>query len=139
MKIEKAAIIEQSFGSPKIPKGAFYSRFWLLSHHLLRPFSFFLSDGATVAKSTTQTSVYGWSIPPFSYMHINTVDTYSTLFRMPHKKPTRSLVTTIYPEGVKNAAAGCNPMNFRRGVQAAVDCVVDYLSKHVKTLRRLPR
>jgi len=44
------------------------------------------------------------------------------------------LARAIYAEGVKNVAAGCNPMDLRRGSQAAVDRVVDFLSKHTKTI-----
>ena len=44
------------------------------------------------------------------------------------------LARAIYSEGVKNVAAGCNPMDLRRGAQAAVDRVVDFLSKHTKTI-----
>jgi chaperonin GroEL len=44
------------------------------------------------------------------------------------------LAHAIYSEGIKNIAAGCNPMDLRRGAQAAVDRVVDYLSKHAKTV-----
>jgi chaperonin GroEL len=34
------------------------------------------------------------------------------------------LARSIYSEGVKNVAAGCNPMDLRRGSQAAVERVV---------------
>jgi chaperonin GroEL len=44
------------------------------------------------------------------------------------------LASDIYSEGVKNVAAGCNPMDLRRGSQAAVDRVVDFLSTHTKTI-----
>jgi len=44
------------------------------------------------------------------------------------------LARAIYSEGVKNVAAGCNPMDLRRGSQAAVDRVVEYLSAHTKTI-----
>lgn len=38
----------------------------------------------------------------------------------------------IFSETVKNVAAGCNPMDLRRGIQAAVDAVVDYLQSNKK-------
>uniref|UniRef100_A0A8H7XUA5 Heat shock protein 60 n=1 Tax=Psilocybe cubensis TaxID=181762 RepID=A0A8H7XUA5_PSICU len=44
------------------------------------------------------------------------------------------LARAIYSEGVKNVAAGCNPMDLRRGSQAAVDRVVSFLSAHAKTI-----
>jgi len=44
------------------------------------------------------------------------------------------LARAIYSEGVKNVAAGCNPMDLRRGSQAAVDRVVEFLSKNTKTI-----
>jgi len=44
------------------------------------------------------------------------------------------LAHAIYAEGVKNVAAGCNPMDLRRGSQAAVERVVEFLSKNTKTI-----
>ena len=44
------------------------------------------------------------------------------------------LTRAIYAEGVKNVAAGCNPMDLRRGAQAAVEKVVAYLTAHTKTI-----
>ncbi|GMM32388.1 chaperone ATPase [Martiniozyma asiatica (nom. inval.)] len=38
----------------------------------------------------------------------------------------------IFTESVKNVAAGCNPMDLRRGSQAAVEAVVNYLAKNKK-------
>ena len=38
------------------------------------------------------------------------------------------LARAIYSEGVKNVAAGCNPMDLRRDSQAAIDNVVQFLS-----------
>lgn len=37
------------------------------------------------------------------------------------------LARAIFSETVKNVAAGCNPMDLRRGIQAAVDAVVTFL------------
>ena len=42
------------------------------------------------------------------------------------------LARAIYSEGVKNVAAGCNPMDLRRGSQAAVDRVVEFLAANTK-------
>jgi chaperonin GroEL len=44
------------------------------------------------------------------------------------------LARAIYSEGVKNVAAGCNPMDLRRGSRAAVDRVVEFLSAQTKTI-----
>jgi chaperonin GroEL (HSP60 family) len=44
------------------------------------------------------------------------------------------LAHAIYAEGVKNVAAGCNPMDLRRGSQAAVEHVVEFLSENTKTI-----
>ena len=34
---------------------------------------------------------------------------------------------SIFTESVKNVAAGCNPMDLRRGSQAAVEAVIEFL------------
>ena len=44
------------------------------------------------------------------------------------------LTRAIFTEGVKNVAAGCNPMDLRRGAQMAVDAVVDFLKSHTKVI-----
>ena len=44
------------------------------------------------------------------------------------------LACAIYLEGVKNVAAGCNPMDLRRGSQAAVDSVIQFLSAQTKAI-----
>lgn len=44
------------------------------------------------------------------------------------------LARAIFSETVKNVAAGCNPMDLRRGIQAAVDAVVDYLQKNTRDI-----
>ncbi|TFK17061.1 GroEL equatorial domain-like protein [Coprinopsis marcescibilis] len=45
------------------------------------------------------------------------------------------LARTIYSEGVKTVAAGCNPMDLRRGSQATVDRVVAFLPRTPKPSR----
>ncbi|KAK2766210.1 chaperonin [Arachnomyces sp. PD_36] len=40
----------------------------------------------------------------------------------------------IFSETVKNVAAGCNPMDLRRGTQAAVDAVVGYLQENKRDI-----
>lgn len=44
------------------------------------------------------------------------------------------LARAIYAEGVKNVAAGCNPMDLRRGSQKAVDKVIEILEKQKKVI-----
>ena len=39
------------------------------------------------------------------------------------------LAQAIYREGVKNVAAGANPMELKRGIEKAVEAVVDELKK----------
>ena len=44
------------------------------------------------------------------------------------------LAKAIYAEGVKNVAAGCNPMDLRRGVQKAVEEVIKVLEANKKVV-----
>ena len=44
------------------------------------------------------------------------------------------LARAIFSETVKNVAAGCNPMDLRRGTQAAVEAVVEFLHKNKKDI-----
>jgi chaperonin GroEL len=44
------------------------------------------------------------------------------------------LACATYSEGVKNLAAGFNPMDLCRGSQAAVDRFLKFLSSHTKTI-----
>ncbi|KAL9109601.1 MAG: hypothetical protein Q9227_005781 [Pyrenula ochraceoflavens] len=44
------------------------------------------------------------------------------------------LARAIFSETVKNVAAGCNPMDLRRGTQAAVEAVVQYLQKNKRDI-----
>lgn len=44
------------------------------------------------------------------------------------------LARAIFTEGVKNVAAGCNPLDLRRGVQLAVDNVLEFLKTHSKVV-----
>ena len=44
------------------------------------------------------------------------------------------LARAIFSETVKNVAAGCNPMDLRRGTQAAVDAVVQYLQQNKRDI-----
>jgi chaperonin GroEL len=44
------------------------------------------------------------------------------------------LARAIFTEGVKNVAAGCNPMDLRRGVALAVDAVIEHLKASTKII-----
>ncbi|KAK2732320.1 chaperonin [Onygenales sp. PD_40] len=44
------------------------------------------------------------------------------------------LARAIFSETVKNVAAGCNPMDLRRGIQAAVEAVVEYLQANKRDI-----
>ncbi|CAG8841310.1 24933_t:CDS:2, partial [Gigaspora margarita] len=44
------------------------------------------------------------------------------------------LARAIFVEGVKNVAAGCNPMDLRRGVQLAVDAIVQFLRNNSRVI-----
>ena len=47
---------------------------------------------------------------------------------------TTVLASAIYAEGVKNVAAGRNPMHLPRGSQATVDRALSFLSANTKTI-----
>src|SRR5271156_3035050 len=44
------------------------------------------------------------------------------------------LARSIFTESVKNVAAGCSPMDLRRGAQAAVDAVVSFLQANKRDI-----
>lgn len=44
------------------------------------------------------------------------------------------LARAIFTEGVKNVAAGCNPLDLRRGVQLAVNNVLDFLKTNSRVV-----
>ncbi|KAG6370242.1 TCP-1/cpn60 chaperonin family-domain-containing protein [Boletus reticuloceps] len=98
-------IIEQSFGSPKITK-----------------------DSVTVAKSITLKDKFenlGACLIHDVAQKMNEIVGDETM-------TTTVLARAIYAEGVKNVAAGCNPMDLRCGSQAAVDHVIEFLSVNTK-------
>ena len=45
------------------------------------------------------------------------------------------LAQAIYAHGIKNVAAGANPMDLKRGIDKAVDAVVDHLRKQSKKIK----
>jgi chaperonin GroEL len=45
------------------------------------------------------------------------------------------LAQSIYAHGIKNVAAGANPMDLKRGIDKAVEAVVDHLKKQSKIIK----
>ncbi|TDL19285.1 chaperonin GroL [Rickenella mellea] len=120
-------IIEQAFGGPKNHEGYVH---YILGVHAYANAWLFSSDGVTVAKAITLKD-------KFENLGARLVqDVAQKTNEMAGDGTTTAtvLARAIYAEGVKNVAAGCNPMDLRRGAQAAVDRVVDFLSKHTKTI-----
>lgn len=100
-------LIEQLFGSPKITK-----------------------DGVTVAKSITLED-------KFEDMGAKLLQEVASKTNESAGDGTTSatvLGRSIFTESVKNVAAGCNPMDLRRGTQAAVEAVVDFLQQNKKEI-----
>src|SRR6195952_4619484 len=88
------------------------------------------SDGVTVAKSITLKD-------PFANLGARLLqDVASKTNEVAGDGTTTATVLgrAIFTETVKNVAAGCNPMDLRRGTQAAVDAVVDYLQKQKREI-----
>lgn len=100
-------LIEQDFGSPKITK-----------------------DGVTVARSIVLKD-------KFENMGAKLLQEVASKTNESAGDGTTSatvLGRAIFTESVKNVAAGCNPMDLRRGTQAAVEAVVDFLQKNKKEI-----
>lgn len=103
-------LIEQQFGSPKITK-----------------------DGVTVAKSITLQD-------KFEDMGAKLLQEVASKTNESAGDGTTSatvLGRSIFTESVKNVAAGCNPMDLRRGSQAAVEAVVQFLQQNKKEITTL--
>jgi chaperonin GroEL len=100
-------LIEQSFGAPKITK-----------------------DGVTVAKSITLKD-------KFENLGAKLLQEVASKTNESAGDGTTSatvLGRSIFTESVKNVAAGCNPMDLRRGSQAAVEAVVEFLQQHKREI-----
>ncbi|KAI9031902.1 hsp60-like protein [Phycomyces nitens] len=100
-------LIEQPYGSPKITK-----------------------DGVTVAKSIVLED-------KFENLGARLVqDVANKTNEVAGDGTTTATVLTraIFTEGVKNVAAGCNPMDLRRGSQLAVDAVIGFLKSITKEI-----
>ncbi|GCE99011.1 chaperonin [Zygosaccharomyces mellis] len=100
-------LIEQPFGAPKITK-----------------------DGVTVAKAITLED-------KFENMGAKLLQEVAAKTNEVAGDGTTSatvLGRSIFTESVKNVAAGCNPMDLRRGSQAAVEKVIEFLSANKKEI-----
>ena len=98
-------LIEQQFGAPKITK-----------------------DGVTVAKAITLED-------KFEDLGAKLLQEVASKTNESAGDGTTSatvLGRSIFTESVKNVAAGCNPMDLRRGSQAAVEAVIEFLQKKQK-------
>ncbi|OLL24823.1 Heat shock protein 60 [Neolecta irregularis DAH-3] len=100
-------LIEQSFGSPKITK-----------------------DGVTVAKSIVLKDKF----ENLGARLIQDVANKTNEVAGDGTTTATVLARAIFAESVKHVAAGCNPMDLRRGAQAAVEAVVQYLQKHKREI-----
>ncbi|TIB61301.1 hypothetical protein E3P77_04042 [Wallemia ichthyophaga] len=100
-------IIEQAFGGPKITK-----------------------DGVTVAKSITLQDKF----ENLGARLVQDVASKTNEIAGDGTTTATVLAKAIYAEGVKNVAAGCNPMDLRRGVQKAVEEVIKVLEANKKVV-----
>mgnify|MGYP003246332612 CR=1 FL=1 len=100
-------LIEQPFGAPKITK-----------------------DGVTVARSIVLED-------KFENMGAKLLQEVASKTNEAAGDGTTSatvLGRAIFTESVKNVAAGCNPMDLRRGTQAAVEKVIEFLGANKKEI-----
>lgn len=100
-------LIEQSFGAPKITK-----------------------DGVTVARAITLED-------KFENMGAKLLQEVASKTNEAAGDGTTTatvLGKAIFTESVKNVAAGCNPMDLRRGSQLAVERVIEFLAENKKEI-----
>ncbi|CEL61194.1 Heat shock protein 60, mitochondrial OS=Paracoccidioides brasiliensis (strain ATCC MYA-826 / Pb01) GN=HSP60 PE=1 SV=1 [Rhizoctonia solani AG-1 IB] len=100
-------IIEQPYGGPKITK-----------------------DGVTVAKSITLKDKF----ENLGARLVQDVASKTNEIAGDGTTTATVLARAIYSEGVKNVAAGCNPMDLRRGAQKAVDKVIEFLEANKREI-----
>ncbi|KAI4153663.1 MAG: hypothetical protein LQ340_002166 [Diploschistes diacapsis] len=100
-------LIESSYGSPKITK-----------------------DGVTVAKAITLQDKF----ENLGARLLQDVASKTNEVAGDGTTTATVLARAIFSETVKNVAAGCNPMDLRRGTQAAVDLVVEYLKANKRNI-----
>ncbi|EER40487.1 hsp60-like protein [Histoplasma ohiense] len=100
-------LIESSYGSPKITK-----------------------DGVTVAKAVTLQDKF----ENLGARLLQDVASKTNEVAGDGTTTATVLARAIFSETVKNVAAGCNPMDLRRGIQAAVEAVVEYLQANKRDI-----
>ncbi|KAI8993452.1 hsp60-like protein [Pilobolus umbonatus] len=100
-------LIEQAYGSPKITK-----------------------DGVTVAKAIVLEDKF----ENLGARLVQDVANKTNEVAGDGTTTATVLARAIFTEGVKNVAAGCNPMDLRRGTTMAVDAVVEFLKTHSKVI-----
>ncbi|KAI9825228.1 MAG: chaperonin [Thelocarpon impressellum] len=100
-------LIESSYGSPKITK-----------------------DGVTVAKAVTLKDKF----ENLGARLLQDVASKTNEVAGDGTTTATVLARAIFAETVKNVAAGCNPMDLRRGTQAAVEAVVEFLQKNKRDI-----
>ncbi|KAI4727670.1 chaperonin GroL [Aureobasidium sp. EXF-10728] len=96
-------LIESSYGSPKITK-----------------------DGVTVAKAVVLKDKF----ENLGARLLQDVASKTNEVAGDGTTTATVLARAIFSETVKNVAAGCNPMDLRRGIQAATEAVIQYLQAH---------
>jgi chaperonin GroEL len=98
-------VIEKSFGAPRITK-----------------------DGVTVAKEIELSDKF----ENMGAQMVREVASKTNDLAGDGTTTATVLAQAIYREGVKAVAAGMNPMDLKRGIDSAVDAVVDHLQKQSK-------
>lgn len=101
-------VIDQAFGAPKITK-----------------------DGVTVAKSIEFADRYH----NMGAQLVKQVATKTNDIAGDGTTTSTILARAVYKEGCKSVAAGMNPMDLRRGIQQAVDTVLDSLKEQSKEIK----
>jgi chaperonin GroEL len=100
-------LTEQAYGAPKITK-----------------------DGVTVAKSITLQD----KMENLGARLVQDVANKTNEAAGDGTTTATVLTRAIFQEGLKNVAAGVNPMDLRRGVQQAVDLVVKFLKENARPI-----
>ncbi|EEH17213.1 hsp60-like protein [Paracoccidioides brasiliensis Pb03] len=100
-------LIESPYGSPKITK-----------------------DGVTVAKAVTLQDKF----ENLGARLLQDVASKTNEVAGDGTTTATVLARAIFSETVKNVAAGCNPMDLRRGIQSAVEAVVEYLQANKRDI-----
>ncbi len=95
-------VLEKSFGSPTVTK-----------------------DGVTVAKEIELEDAY----ENMGAQMVKEVASKTSTIAGDGTTTATIYAEAIYDEGLKNVAAGANAMELKRGIQAAVECVVEELGK----------